>query len=87
MAVLEAWAYRLPVFMTRACNLPTGFDTGAAFEIGTQPADIAPVLAATLSRDAALRNAGEKGRTLAERDYSWDAIAQDMRDAYKEAVR
>jgi poly(glycerol-phosphate) alpha-glucosyltransferase len=86
MAVLEAWAYRLPVFMTRACNLPKGFDLGAAFEIGTQPADITPVLAATLDDDVALRRAGENGRSLVERDHSWEAIARDMRTAYGEAM-
>ena len=87
MAVLEAWAYRLPVFMTRACNLPKGFDVGAAFEIGTQPDEIASVLAATLDNDAALHDAGEKGRALVERDHSWDAIARVMRGAYEQAMR
>jgi len=87
MAVLEAWAYRLPVFMTRACNLPKGFEAGAAFEIGTRPAEIAPVLAATLNDVAALEAAGENGRALVERDHGWDAIARDMRGAYLEARR
>ncbi len=87
MAVLEAWAYRLPVFMTRACNLPKGFDAGAAFEIGTQPTDIASVLAATLNDNGALQGAGENGHALVERDHSWDAIARDMRCAYEDVVR
>ena len=33
MAVLEAWSYSLPVFMTHECNLPEGFDEGAAIKI------------------------------------------------------
>jgi len=33
MAVLEAWAYGLPVLMTEHCNLPEGFAAGAAVEL------------------------------------------------------
>jgi len=36
MAVLEAMAYRLPVVMTDACNLPEGFAADAAIRIGTE---------------------------------------------------
>jgi glycosyltransferase involved in cell wall biosynthesis len=37
MAVLEAWAHAKPVLMTPECNLPEGFATGAALQIGTTP--------------------------------------------------
>lgn len=40
MAVLEAWSYRLPVLMTRHCNLPEGFHAGAALEIEADCDDI-----------------------------------------------
>ena len=33
MSVLEAWAYQLPVVMTDFCNLPEGFEAGAAIRI------------------------------------------------------
>ncbi|NJM38461.1 MAG: glycosyltransferase, partial [Akkermansiaceae bacterium] len=33
IAILEAWAYRLPVVMTDFCNLPEGFQAGAAMRI------------------------------------------------------
>jgi hypothetical protein len=39
--VLEAWAHRLPVLMTAACNLPEGFASGAALEISSEPAQLA----------------------------------------------
>src|SRR6476646_1144661 len=41
MAVLEAWAHAKPVLMTPECNLPEGFATGAALQIGTSPEEIA----------------------------------------------
>ena len=41
MAVLEAWAYGLPVLMTDHCNLPEGFAANAALRIGTDVESIA----------------------------------------------
>lgn len=86
MAVLEAWSYELPVFMTAACNLPTGFAAGAAFEIGTAPQSIASVLTVTLDDDEALIVAGRNGRVLVKQRHGWPTIAQEMRAAYKEAM-
>ena len=82
MAVLEAWSYELPVFMSAACNLPKGFDVGAAFEIGVEPEAITPVLASVLGEGSALAPAGRKGRALVEQQHVWSVIARDMRAAY-----
>ena len=41
MSVLEAWAYKLPVLMTDFCNIPEGFDNGAAIRVDTKPESIA----------------------------------------------
>lgn len=34
MAVLEAWAAGTPVLMTPECNIPDGFEAGAAMDCG-----------------------------------------------------
>jgi len=86
IAVLEAWSYGLPVFMTPACNLPKGFAAGAGFEIGTDPVAIADILAATLNDERALKSSGQRGRVLVERDHVWSTIARAMQGAYAEAV-
>lgn len=78
MAVLEAWAYGLPVFMTQACNLPEGFAAGAAVEVTTDPAQMAQVLARMLPDDAALAAAGAAGRKLALEQFAWGTIAARM---------
>lgn len=78
MAVLEAWAYGLPVFMTQACNLPEGFAAGAAVEISTDPMQMAQVLSRVLADDAALVTAGTAGRQLAQEQFGWDTIAARM---------
>lgn len=77
MAVLEAWAYAKPVFMTAACNLPEGFQSGAAIEISTDPVDLGGVLSENLmSADLAL--VGRAGRQLVEARFSWDSVGRQL---------
>jgi poly(glycerol-phosphate) alpha-glucosyltransferase len=80
MSVLEAWAARLPVLMTDACNLPEGFRAGAAIRLASEPAAMAKGLD-TLSQ-AALTAMGSKGRALVEAQFCWDHIAAQMRQLY-----
>lgn len=82
MAVLEAWAYALPVFMTRACNLPDGFDAGAAIEIKTDSDEMARRLAERLP-DPALGDLGTRGRLLVAERYEWPRIAQQHIEVYR----
>lgn len=84
MAVLEAWAARLPVFMTPACNLSQGFEEAAAIEIGTSPASIFKAFAkldAMSSKD--LIQMGQNGRRLAENEFGWSRVAAEVRTLYE----
>jgi poly(glycerol-phosphate) alpha-glucosyltransferase len=84
MAVLEAWAYELPVLMTRACNLSAGFEAGAAHEIAPDPSSIAEGLRALAQASATERRAmGRTGRRLVEDRYTWPQIARSMRAVYR----
>lgn len=87
MAVLEAWSYGIPAFMTSACNLQKGFTAEAGFEISTDPVAMAEVLGRTLSDESSLQSSGRRGRILVEQDHSWPAIARQMHGAYSEVVR
>lgn len=83
MAVLEAWAYGLPVLMTDHCNLPEGFGAGAAIRIGTDPGDIVAGfrgLFAGSRRD--LEAMGARGRSLVEARFTWPKIASQMKEVY-----
>ncbi len=71
MAVLEAWAYGLPVLMTKACNLPEGFTAGAALEIDHDAAGVR--LAAALNHPD-LKTVGQRGRELAQSRFALPAI-------------
>jgi glycosyltransferase involved in cell wall biosynthesis len=81
MTVLEAWAHGLAVLMTRASNVPAGFEANAALEITTDSGEMAAALEAALFH-ADLRALGANGRRLAQKNYSWDAIVADLLALY-----
>lgn len=88
MAVLEAWSFALPVFMTDACNLPQAFANRAAIRITIKPAEMAAELLRHLGAGAqALLQVGEAGRTLVEREYRWDGVASKLADTYLRLIR
>lgn len=83
MVVLEAWAYRLPALLTPQCNLPIGASTGAAIEVGTDPAAIAQGLTTLFAMSDKDRVAmGQAGRSLVEQQFTWQHVAAQMRDVY-----
>ena len=84
MAILEAWAHRLPVLMTEECNLPIGFESEAALAIQNSPQSLAQSLTefATLS-DKQLVAMGERGRHLVASRFQWQQIARQMVDVYQ----
>ncbi len=80
LVVLEAWASGLPVLMTPECNLPRGFETGAAIQIA---ADASGALMELFAMADSRRQAmGARGRALAEEEYSWPKVARAMVDVY-----
>jgi len=84
MTVLEAWSYRLPVVMTPECNLPEGFQAGAAVRVEPEPESIARGLTELIGmRDAGRRAMGERGRRLVEERFSWPKIAKQMKSVYE----
>ncbi|MFO1066394.1 MAG: glycosyltransferase family 4 protein [Pirellulales bacterium] len=92
ISVLEAWAYGLPVLMTRACNLAEGFVAGAAIEIGESqplrpdnlPREIERALQCLLSLDdVQTRKMREAGKRLVEEKFTWSRIANSMLEVYE----
>lgn len=83
MAVLEAFSYGLPVFMTQSCNIPEGFRAGAAIEITTNPDELAKILARELcQKPDKLAEIGECGKQLVLKHFSWRSIAVDLAGLY-----
>lgn len=84
MAVLEAWAFRLPVLMTQQCNLPEGAEHGAAIEVLPVAADLTEgLLRLAAMPDGELAEMGRNGRALVEARFGWDTIGDRMADVYR----
>ena len=84
MAVLEAWAYGLPVVMTRECNLPQGFEAGADLEIRPEVDSVAEGLRSFLGlSESARMQIGRNGLELVRSKFAWPSIAAEMLNVYK----
>ena len=84
MAVLEAWAFRLPVLMTPQCNIPEGLRHGACIEVEPTAAGLTDgVMRLTSMSDDSLREMGTSGRALVEAHFGWDTVADRMSQVYR----
>jgi poly(glycerol-phosphate) alpha-glucosyltransferase len=89
MSVLEAWAYGLPVVMTRECNLPEGFVSGAALEIRNEAMGNSKWdgLRQMLDMSDSDRiEMGRRGRQLVEEKFTWPKVAAQMKQLYEEIL-
>jgi poly(glycerol-phosphate) alpha-glucosyltransferase len=87
MTVLEAWAYGLPVLMTPECNLPSGFEAGAALRIEPEAQSIAEQLQRLLQMsDGDRRAIGERGLALVKGHHRWSTVATQMAAVYEWAL-
>lgn len=87
MTVLEAWAAGKPVLMTRECNLPAGFLSGAALEIGQDPEAIrAGLVRAEGLRPEERARMSEAATRLARTRYGVDTVAKEMTELYRSVL-
>jgi poly(glycerol-phosphate) alpha-glucosyltransferase len=81
MVVLEAWAYSKPVIMTPECNLPEGFQSGAALRAETTEASLAAGLNEFQRLTGAERMAmGSRAKNLVEERFTWLRVAQQLQE-------
>ncbi len=84
MSIIEALACRLPVLLTPGCNFPEAVTSGAAISVEPTVEDCTRGLHELLSQTPTeLRAMGERGRSLIESRYQWDAVAQDTLRLYR----
>ncbi|MCL5023036.1 MAG: glycosyltransferase [Nitrospirae bacterium] len=84
MTVLEAWSHSLPVLMTPQCNIPEGFEKGAAIKIETDPKAIARGLIELFEMsDVERKEMGQRGLNLVKQQFSWSTVAVQMRQVYE----
>ncbi|HUZ06275.1 MAG TPA: glycosyltransferase [Candidatus Paceibacterota bacterium] len=79
MVVLEAWAYSKPVIMTPECNLPEGFQSGAALKAEATGTSLAAGLNELQRMTDAERMAmGSRGHDLVLERFTWPRVAQQL---------
>ena len=84
MAILEAWAYQLPVLMTPKCNLPEGFAHGAAVKADPDVTSLTEGLRTLFAMSESEREQmGARGRRLVEQRFSWPSVAKQMSHVYR----
>jgi glycosyltransferase involved in cell wall biosynthesis len=84
MVVLEAWAYSKPVIMTPECNLPEGFQAGAAIRVETSAASIFSGLNELWGMSAADRSAmGLRAQGLVVERFTWSRVADQLQSVHQ----
>ena len=79
MVVLEAWAYSKPVIMTPECNLPEGFQAGAALKVEATETSVAAGLNELQRMTDNERTAmGSRGRDLVVERFTWSRVARQL---------
>jgi len=83
MSVLEGWSHGIAVLMTPECNLPEGFNADAAIRIETNPENMKLGFESLLSMSSRdLSAMGERGRRLVAERFTWESVAERMRQVY-----
>jgi len=88
MVILEAWAAGLPVIMTDECNLPVGFQAGAAIKVGLSADQVAGGLKDVADMGAeARKKMGEAGKALVKREFSAAAAKRQLVNMYRACLK
>lgn len=83
VSILEAWSWKLPVLMTRECNLPEGDAAGAAIMMAPEANSIAAALRRLFSlTDSEREQMGRNGQSLVDQHYQWQQIGKSMTEVY-----
>lgn len=87
MSILEGWSLGLPAIMTDACNLPLGFEYGAALRTGMAAGDIVTsLIEAAHMTPARKAEMGDAARRLIHDHYSEPAFRDSMTRLITDAV-
>lgn len=88
MVILESWAAGIPVAMSRHCNLPMGFTSGAAIDSGVHAHSISAALAALLDEDKAVRQRRcAAARDLVTQYFSPQIVREQWMAAYRRILK
>ena len=88
VSILEAMSYRLPVIISNACNLSSTINKHkAGMVINPNEEDLTEAIIKILNDPELSQKMGENGKRLVEEKYTWDKIADQMTNLYKNAIK
>ncbi|MEM4204673.1 MAG: glycosyltransferase, partial [Candidatus Methanomethylicaceae archaeon] len=87
VAVLEALACKLPVVLTKYCNVPEVAEAGAGIEVDISPYQIANAIIILLSDHKMRKQMGENGYRLVLERFNWDRVAKMTINLCSEVIR
>lgn len=83
MSILEAMSYKLPVLMTKECNLSEAFENESAIKIETNINSIEMGIERIITMKEIDRiKIGKNGFDFVVNNYSWHKISKDMESVY-----
>lgn len=83
ISVLEAWSFRLPVLMTKYCNIPVGFEINAALELSPNKESIKENLISLFAMDQELlKGIGNNGYNLINKEFNWEIVGKKILEVY-----
>lgn len=84
MVVLEAWAHSKPVIITPECNLPEGFQAGAAIQVEPNVTSLASGLKDLQCMTAGDRlTMGIRARGLVVERFTWSRVADQLQSVHQ----
>ncbi|MGB3292435.1 MAG: glycosyltransferase, partial [Phormidesmis sp.] len=88
IAVAEAMAARLPVIVSDQVHIwPAIQESNAGWVVPTEVAALTEALGEALEKDEVRSQRGQNAQRCAEENYSWQAIAQHITDAYQQLLK
>lgn len=86
MAILEAMAASLPVVISDQCAFPEVADAGAGLVVTTEAEQVREALARLLDSPKTRREMGQRGRRLVLERYTWERVAERVRQLYHDVL-
>jgi glycosyltransferase involved in cell wall biosynthesis len=85
IAVLEAMAARLPVIITHGCNLPEVSEWDAGYTIAPEKGELAATIRQLLCEPERAKEMGSNGRHLIQSKFTWERVARQTIETYRDA--
>ncbi|MFB0563422.1 MAG: glycosyltransferase [Candidatus Lokiarchaeia archaeon] len=86
MSILEAMACGLPVVITNQCHFPEVKQYNAGLVIEPNVGELTEALEILLSDPELCQQMGNNGKRLVRERYTWDRIADQMIEVYKDII-